>query len=155
MHLKRKVRQLNAVSALGTIWCDSSKLGCRNTRDWLLMVPIREPSVLVKVCQFSWTGRLMCHETELGLPHLKVFQLSSEYRGLWGLSNCTLPTGWLPCWSCHILKECRDFILLLYADSDLVYIKPVGVEAMIRCNNFKESLINLWSHANSSSPFSH
>lgn len=47
MLLKRKARHLNAVSALGTIWWDSSKLDCRNTGDFLLMAPFREPSVLL------------------------------------------------------------------------------------------------------------
>lgn len=138
---------MNTVPALGTIWCDSSKQGCRNARDLLLIVPLGNPLSSFKMSQLSWRERLTCNQAKL-----RVFQLSLGFWGQQGLSNYPLPTEWLQWWSCHSLEECRDFILLLYADSDPAYLKPVGVEAMIR---FSESHISHWSHLKSSSPFSH
>lgn len=154
-HLKRKVRHPNTVSTLGSIWCDSSKLDCRNTRDLLLMGPFREPSVLLLgVSQLSWSGRLTCDQTELSFPHVKVLQLSFGYWGLWGLTNCPLSTGWLQWWSCHILKECRDFILLFYADSDPCPLSQWESKQRSDTIIFGVTCKPL-SYAKSSSPFSH
>lgn len=138
---------VNTVPALGTIWCDSSKQGCKNSRDFLLMVSLGTPLSSFKVLQLSWRERLTCNQAKL-----RLFQLSLGFWGQGGLFNCPLPTEWLQWWSCHILKECRDFILLLFADSDPASLKPVGAEAIVR---FSESLTNHWSHLKSSSPFSH
>ena len=69
-HLKRKARHLNAVSALGTIWHDSSKLDCRNTRDLLLMVPFRDPSVLLLGVSviLEWKAHMRSDKAESSSP---------------------------------------------------------------------------------------
>lgn len=86
--------------------------------DLLLMAPFRRP-LCPSLTPVSHPGAEGSHEiTKLRLPHLKVFQLSLEYWGLWRLSNRPFTTGQLQRWSCHILKEWKDFVLLLDADSD-------------------------------------
>lgn len=77
----------------------------------------------------------------------KVFQLSLGFWGQWGLSNCPLPAWWLQQWSCHVLEECRHFILLLYADSDPQ--PPSSQRELKQWSDFQShswATDHIWSH---------
>lgn len=141
---------MNTAPALGTVWWDSSKQGCRNARDFLLMVPLGTPLSSFKVSQLCWRERLTCSQAKLSLPRSSSCPLVSE-------GSEDYPTA-------HFLLDGYSVILprpgavqtlhpaALCRLRPTASFKPEGVEAMIR---FSESLISHWSHLKSSSSFSH